>query len=98
MSNNETKYGFYSQKAVDSGSDAYVYKGPNGEDVFVTCVGTDPEALNYLWDDKQSVGEVTSFVRQIKNSKKPFKEEFHKATFEKVSSPVDILDIRSGKS
>lgn len=56
-----TIYGFYSNKhALLSG--ASIYSKPDGSKVYVTCVSNDKSASGYLWEDKESVGEVTVWI------------------------------------
>ncbi|WP_428383762.1 hypothetical protein [Nevskia ramosa] len=71
-------YGFFSKQALLSEfgmfggrqiySDAPIPTGaywstPDGGEVLITAVWRDPEAAEYLWPDKQCVGEVAEYLR-----------------------------------
>lgn len=59
------KYGFYSYKAELHCGYA-IYDTPDGTHaVRVTFVSQDPQASNYMWEDKVSVGQVTTFIKKV---------------------------------
>lgn len=60
------KYGFYSQQAVDDGCGSSFYATPDGKDVEVTAIYSDPDGKAYLWSDKVCVGEVCEWLYQGK--------------------------------
>lgn len=63
MSDTVKKYGFYSQLAADAGHGTYWYAKPDGSEVEVCCVETDPEGPDYKWEDKVCLGEVSHWLR-----------------------------------
>lgn len=63
----ETLYGFFSYQALKYGF--CIYATPDGKEVEVTGVFTDPEAKSYKWADKKCVGVVTGWLRQGVESK-----------------------------
>lgn len=61
-------YGFLSERARAHGSS--LYKTPDGREVLVTGVDSDPEGTAYRWADKVSVGEVIpaemgGYIREV---------------------------------
>lgn len=58
-----TKYGWYSRKAVIAGCGHHVYANKDGVNIITTAVTADSEGAGYNWDDKVFVGEVVKFVR-----------------------------------
>jgi hypothetical protein len=64
-------YGFYSPTAAMEHGYT-VYRTPYGDEVRVTCVTTDPEGSAYWWDDKEKVGEVLAFVRNVEHARWPW--------------------------
>lgn len=60
-------YGWYSAKAAER-CGIVEYETPDGKTVLVTTVTHEPEGVGYMWDDKKPVGEVTRFVRTVKES------------------------------
>lgn len=58
----DKKFGFFSKKHDDDlarrGKPPLFYHNADNKPVEVTCVSIDPEASEYLWDDKIKVGEI----------------------------------------
>lgn len=65
MKEQKTYYGFYSNKATLRGNGIFKYKTPDGKEVLVTNVTTDPTGSDYHFDDKEAMGKVTEFIRTI---------------------------------
>lgn len=57
------RYGCYSAKAVANGCGTFWYKRPDGSEVEVTSVESDPKCAEYKWPGKKLVGEVAGFLR-----------------------------------
>ena len=59
-----THYACFSQKQVDRGLGTHIYATPDGTEVEVTEVQTNPNCSNNIQPDKQLLGEVTHWVRK----------------------------------
>lgn len=57
----EVKHGFYSPKAA-ARCGTFIYLNADGGRVEVTAVYFDEAGLDYMWDDKVYMGEVTQFI------------------------------------
>ena len=57
-------YGVFSQKFKDAGHVTHIYRTPDGRTVEVSAVDTDPSHPNFVWDDKEDLGEVSKWLRQ----------------------------------
>ena len=59
----QIKYGFFSQTASNLGSPINIYETIDGTHVIVTCITAD--ASSYKFADKQCMGQVVKWVRNI---------------------------------
>jgi len=62
------KFGWVSQEAIDSGNNYIVYLDTDGEEVIVTYINeSSTDSGWYHWKDVKCVGEITQYVRTVKN-------------------------------
>lgn len=69
---NEKKYGWYSQLAVDDKKPLYMYLDPNYKIVYATTVNNSSEKNPYTEDSvyhdgSKCLGIVTKFIKEITN-------------------------------
>jgi hypothetical protein len=71
MNNDKTLYGFYSAKAAKWYGTS-IWMTASGEPVEITSASDTENGEDYLWDDKVSVGIVTTWLGDGKPAKASF--------------------------